>query len=92
VKQFYKYRHHYPLQIQTKRHSQGSRQVNIKTTKQCYNSQCYISYHAVNIQLIKKIINVRKKPKEQSSMDNPETLATLGTQDTEWTIQRHWQH
>ena len=23
-------------------------------------------------------------------MDNPETLATLGTQ--EWTIQRHWQH
>ena len=27
-------------------------------------------------------IKVRKKPKEQSSMDNPERLATLGTQDT----------
>ena len=38
-------------------------------------------------------------------MDNPETLATLSTQDTgqintrenrgdnqDWTIQRHWQH
>jgi hypothetical protein len=26
-------------------------------------------------------------------MDNPETLATLGTHGTEeWTIQKHWQH
>jgi hypothetical protein len=29
-------------------------------------------------------------------MDNPETLATLGTRHTggsqEWTTQRHWQH
>ena len=38
----------------------------------------------------------------QSRMDNPEKLATFGTQDTgrrqtkrgahEWTIQRNWQH
>jgi hypothetical protein len=27
-------------------------------------------------------INVRENRKEQSRMDNPETLATLGTQDT----------
>ena len=27
-------------------------------------------------------INVRNKPKGKSSMDNPERLATLGTQDT----------
>jgi hypothetical protein len=46
-----------------------------------------------------------RKSKWQSRMDNPETLATLDTQNTEqinvrenqsgnqeWTIQRHWQH
>ena len=44
----------------------------------------------------------QRKPKGQSRMDNPETLATLGTQDTgqinvrenrkgnqEWTVQKH---
>ena len=47
----------------------------------------------------------QRKSKWQSRMDNLETLATLGTQETgqinvrenrsgnqEWTIQRHWQH
>ena len=47
----------------------------------------------------------QRKPKDQSGMDNPETMAALGTQDTrqislrenrrtnqEWTIQRQWQH
>jgi hypothetical protein len=28
----------------------------------------------------------------ETRMDNPETQATLGTQDTGQTIQRHWQH
>ena len=44
-----------------------------------------------------------RKTKGKSRMDNPEKLATFGTQDTgrrqsklrgnqEWTIQRNWQH
>ena len=45
----------------------------------------------------------QRKPKDQSGMDNPETMVALGTQDTgqisvrenrrinrEWTIQRQW--
>ena len=40
----------------------------------------------------------QRKPKEQSIIDNPETLATVGTQDTgrrsnqEQIIQINWQH
>ena len=47
----------------------------------------------------------QRKPKEQSRIDKPETLPTLGTQNTgeiniresrknnlEWTSQRHYQH
>ena len=45
----------------------------------------------------------RRQTEGQSRMDNPEKLATFGTQDTgrrqtklrgnqEWTIQRNWQH
>ena len=51
-------------------------------------------------------INKRQRiPKGQSKIDNPEKLATQGTQDTgqinvreyrrgnqKWTIQRNWQH
>jgi len=59
-----------------------------------------------NIEYTRHRTNKRqRKTRGQSRMDNPETLATLSTQDTgqisvrekrennqEWTIQRHWQH
>ena len=59
-----------------------------------------------NIEHTKHRTNKRqRKQKWQSRLDNQETLATLGTQDTrqinvrenrsgnqDWIIKRHWQH
>jgi hypothetical protein len=75
-----------------------------RTDNQNKNGQ---SKHPGNTGYTKHRTNKQSKPKGHSRMDNSETLATLGTQDTgrkqlnvrenrrgfqEWRIQRHWQH